>query len=139
MGFTIELIWVEWTSLYNFLKIWQQVKKRKSIYFFPSIYVKMNWSFNYFKVMRRINQSSKRTKKKRKKKERKKENKNNFFPSIYMKMNWSFIYLKVMRRISQSFDFILILCNGSESKCVKEMTKLWKLLLTVGRISENWQ
>ena len=53
-----------------------------------------------------------------------------FFPSIYMKMRWSFNYLKVMRRISQSSDFILILPNGSESKCVKDMTQLWKLLLT---------
>ena len=50
-------------------------KKKKKI-FFPSLYTKMNRTFIYLKVMRRINQSSER--KKEKKKPRKKENKNIF-------------------------------------------------------------
>ena len=60
----------------------KKVKERKKI-FFPSIYMKLNWTFNYLKVMKRINESSEKTnrkkkKKKRKRKTRKKENKNNF-------------------------------------------------------------
>ena len=108
-------------KMYNFLKIWH-VKERKKNFFFRSIYMKMNWTFNYLKVMRRINQSSERKKerqkKKKRKKERRKESKNIFFHFffflyVYVKMNWSFIYLKVTRRISQSSDSILILSNRS--------------------------
>ena len=60
----------------------KKVKERKKNYFFPSIYMKLNWTFNYLKVMRRINQSSekinRKKKKKRKRKTRKKENNKNF-------------------------------------------------------------
>ena len=67
-------------NMYNFLKIWH-IKERKKIFFFPSVYMKMTWIFNYLKVMRRINQSSER------KKEGKKINKEikqkNIFPFIY--------------------------------------------------------
>ena len=49
--------------------------------FFPSVYMKINWTFNYLRVMERIQESSER--KKRKKKERKKENKNIFFHLLF--------------------------------------------------------
>ena len=103
-------------NMCNFLNIWH-IKERKKI-FFPPASMKMNWTFNYLKVMRRINQSSER-KKERKKEKKKKERKKAkiffsiyfFFLSVYMKMNLSFIYLEVMTRISISSNFILILSN----------------------------
>ena len=76
-------------SMYNFLKIWH-IKERKSI-FFSSVYMKINWTFNYLKVMRRI-QPIFWKKERKKEKKNKKENKNIFFHLffflyVYMKMN----------------------------------------------------
>ena len=70
--------------MYNFLKIWH-IKEIKKKYFFPSVYMKMNWTFNYLKVMGRIQPIFwKKERKKEKKKERKKERKQKYlFPFIY--------------------------------------------------------
>ena len=50
-------------------------KRNKKEFFFPSVYMKMNWTFNYLKVMGRIQPIfwNKESKRKKKKKERKKE------------------------------------------------------------------
>ena len=65
--------------MYNFQKLWH-IKERKNT-FFSSVYMKMNWTFNYLKVMRRINQSSER--KKERKKEKKTIKKAKIFFPIY--------------------------------------------------------
>ena len=57
-------------------------KRNKKEFFFPSVYMKMNWTFNYLKVMGRIQPIF--WKKEREKKERKKERKQKYlFPFIY--------------------------------------------------------
>ena len=60
-------------------------KRNKKEFFFPSVYMKMNWTFNYLKVMGRIQPIFwKKERKKEKKKERKKERKQKYlFPFIY--------------------------------------------------------
>ena len=124
-------------------------KRKKKEFFFPSVHMKMNWTFNYLKVMRRINQSCERRKGKKKKQERKKA-KMFFliifflFLYVYMKMNLSFIYLKVMRWISQSSDFILILSKGQDNvleirlNCEKWLLtrhNKWKMAI----VKKRWQ
>ena len=64
-------------------------KRNKKEFFFPSVYMKMNWTFNYLKVMGRIQPIFW---KKEREKKRKKENKNIYFHLfiflyVYMKMN----------------------------------------------------
>ena len=68
-------------------------KRKKKDFFFPSVYMKMNWTFNYLKVTKRINQSSERKKERKKETEKKQERKQNyflpfiFFLNVYVKMN----------------------------------------------------
>ena len=69
-------------NMYNFLKIWH-IKEIKKI-FFLSVYMKMNWTFNYLKVMGRNQPIFWKKERKRNKKERKKERKQKYlFPFIY--------------------------------------------------------
>ena len=60
-------------------------KRNKKEFFFPSVYMKMNWTFNYLKVMGRIQPIFwKKERKKEKQKERKKERKQKYLlPFIY--------------------------------------------------------
>ena len=96
-------------NMHNFLKIWH-IKEIKNI-FFPSVYMKMNWTFNYLRVMRRIRPifwKKERKKEREKKRERKKTK---IFFSIYF---FFYMYIwKWARRIGQFSDFILICLNRS--------------------------
>ena len=116
-------------NMYNFLRIWHQVKESK-IYFFH-LYI-WKWTdhliTDHLKVMRRINQSSEREEQKTTTTTKQKVRKEKyFFPPICMKVNWSFISVKRMRRIGQSSDFIAVLSNRSGSKFVGDMSQLWNI------------
>ena len=56
-------------------------KRNKKVFFFPSVYMKMNWTFNYLKVMGRIQPIF--WKKNEKKKRKKVRKKTKTFPFIY--------------------------------------------------------
>ena len=58
-------------------------KRNKKEFFFPSVYMKMNWTFNYPKVMGRIQPIFWKKERKKKKKERKQKY---LFPFIYFSM-----------------------------------------------------
>ena len=113
-------------SMYNFLKIWH-IKERKN-FFFSSVYMKINWTFNYLKVMRRIQPifSKKQRKRKQTNKKKQERKKTKIFFSIYLFI-FLYIYIwKWTRRVGQSSDFILIMSNRL-GKCVGDKTQLRKI------------
>ena len=96
-------------------------KRNKKDFFFPSVYMKMNWTFNYLKVMGRIQPIF--WKKEWEKKRKKVRKKTKIFISIYL---FYYMYIwKWTRRVGQSSDFILILSNRS-GLCVGDKTQMQK-------------
>ena len=104
-------------------------KRNKKEFFFPSVYMKMNWTFNYLKVMGRIQPIFWKKKEREKKKKRNKERKKTkIFISIYL---FFYMYIwKWTRRVGQSSDFILILSNIGQGNVLEIRLSCKKLPLT---------
>ena len=104
-------------------------KRKKKEFFFQSVYMKMNWTFKYLKVMRRINQYPER------KKERKKKESKNIFPFIFFSIciyeNELIIYLLRSYRWLVPAKFVDVLVHMRYFLAVKYKHKLWGKFFSV--------